>query len=413
MQSGLSLPRIQDKFIVLKKEKAEFVDSTLTDSFRRKNSGMSFTLSESRNNPQEGSAVTERFIKYKPTDEAEYLALNYPNAFILLTLIANRVRREAGKPDGLRVGECFFDYKDTAFSRKQFRTALDWLIKLKHVEKVETSKSKNNLNPKTEEQERAKNGAKERAKPRAKEGTILKILSLSIYDLNLEDEGQRSAKERAKDGAKVSQYNDFPQGSSPPSSFSLPPSPLETPPPISISLSPSSPNPKNEKKEHSGIHTCKTARCIPKDPLGFSYENYKFYGITADDRNEWKEAFPTIAIDQEIAKAEIWVRNAGNRGKKKLWRKFLSSWLSRAETMAFNNLARNSQKCFQPQQDKYQKIISTLIHGQVYNGFECCKTTSGISFSRGNCQYQATFKEPNFKLSLEVMLQKVGINLDE
>src|SRR5277367_5646854 len=86
----------------------------------------------------------QRFIKYIPSEEAEYLLEKHPNAFLLLTLIANRARRLSGKPDGLEIGECHIgDYEQCGIaSRKQYRTALEILLERGHIKKVETCKNR-------------------------------------------------------------------------------------------------------------------------------------------------------------------------------------------------------------------------------------------------------------------------------
>ena len=54
-------------------------------------------------------------------------------------------------------------------------------------------------------------------------------------------------------------------------------------------------------------------------------------GITDADRGEWREAYPAADIGQELAKATAWLKANPTKAKRKNWRKFLVSWLSRCQ----------------------------------------------------------------------------------
>ena len=54
-------------------------------------------------------------------------------------------------------------------------------------------------------------------------------------------------------------------------------------------------------------------------------------GITDADRGEWREAYPAADIGQELAKANAWLKANPTKAKRKNWRKFLVSWLSRCQ----------------------------------------------------------------------------------
>lgn len=55
-----------------------------------------------------------------------------------------------------------------------------------------------------------------------------------------------------------------------------------------------------------------------------------FVGITPTMRTAWESAYPSIAIDTEIAKAHAWLlANPGRAGKRK-WARFLTNWFGRA-----------------------------------------------------------------------------------
>jgi hypothetical protein len=85
--------------------------------------------------------MSDRFIKFIPSDEADFLQENHPNAFLLLCLIAKRARRISGKPDGLIIGDAIIgDHKKAGLTRQQYRTALDKLEEFAYIEIVHNGK---------------------------------------------------------------------------------------------------------------------------------------------------------------------------------------------------------------------------------------------------------------------------------
>jgi hypothetical protein len=130
----------------------------------------------------------QRFIKYIPSEEAEYLLKYHPNAFLLFTLISNRARRLSGHPDGLEIGECFIgDYKNCGIvSEKQYRTAKKILLERGHIKIIETCRNR-----------------KKGATGRATIGTKVKLLSSTIWDINAKDEGDRKGDRGATEGRRT------------------------------------------------------------------------------------------------------------------------------------------------------------------------------------------------------------------
>lgn len=114
--------------------------------------------------------MSSRFIKFIPSEEAEFLLVNHPNAFLLLTLIAMRARRISGKADGFEIGECHIgDHEACGLSRSEYRTALKHLslrMTIKIIENCRTrQKSTTGLTTK---------------------GTKVKLLKSDIWDINPE-----------------------------------------------------------------------------------------------------------------------------------------------------------------------------------------------------------------------------------
>ena len=54
-------------------------------------------------------------------------------------------------------------------------------------------------------------------------------------------------------------------------------------------------------------------------------------GITDSDREAWRTAYPACDIDQELARADQWLRGNPTKAKRKAWRRFVTGWLSRTQ----------------------------------------------------------------------------------
>lgn len=145
--------------------------------------------------------MSDRFIKYIPSQKVSWLRENHPNAFLLLSLIAERARRIPGN-DGLEMGECHIgDYEKAGiYSRKAYRIALDLLIRIKAIEKIETCRSRKSKNLQVGATERATERATEKTtnratiimSKRATVGTKVKLLDTEFWDINIENKGHRN-----------------------------------------------------------------------------------------------------------------------------------------------------------------------------------------------------------------------------
>jgi hypothetical protein len=81
------------------------------------------------------------FIKYKRSEKAEWLRRHYPNAFLLLSLIAERARRESGHPDGLIIGDAMTgDPEEAGLKRQPYRTAIEKLQEFKIIKIISNGK---------------------------------------------------------------------------------------------------------------------------------------------------------------------------------------------------------------------------------------------------------------------------------
>lgn len=119
--------------------------------------------------------MTNRFIKFIPSEEAMYLVLKKPKAFLLLTIIAERARRENGHPDGLKAGQCYLgDWKSYGFSEQEYRTAKMILEKRQHLKIIETCRTRKKSTTGT-----------------TTIGTLVEIISLTVYDINIKEQNDQ------------------------------------------------------------------------------------------------------------------------------------------------------------------------------------------------------------------------------
>lgn len=100
------------------------------------------------------------------------------------------------------------------------------------------------------------------------------------------------------------------------------------------------PQKKDYTKERLTKEYSSDSQSSSEHPSDFTFSSSgKFEGITEQDLNAWKTAYPEIDIDREIIRAEEWLKSNPSKAKKKLWRKFLIGWFSRANDKAENQKA--------------------------------------------------------------------------
>lgn len=111
-----------------------------------------------------------RFLKFIPSEEAFWLMTEKPNAFRLLTHIANTARRTHGSPDGISVGQCHLKhwtfYKLT---EREYRTAKEILVKRNHIKIIQTNRTR-----------------KKSTIGSTTASTLVEICSTTVYDINPE-----------------------------------------------------------------------------------------------------------------------------------------------------------------------------------------------------------------------------------
>lgn len=115
-------------------------------------------------------SMSERFIKFIPSEEAFWLMKEKPNAFRLLAHIANTARRANGYPDGLIIGQCHLQsWTFYGLTEQQYRTAKDILVKRKHIIIIETNRTR-----------------KKSTTGSTTASTLVQLCSLTIWDINPE-----------------------------------------------------------------------------------------------------------------------------------------------------------------------------------------------------------------------------------
>lgn len=239
--------------------------------------------------------MSERFIKFIPSEESFWLIHKKPNAFRLLTHIANTARRRNGNPDGLLIGQCHLQHwKNYDFTEQEYRTAKDILVKRKHIIIIETNRTR----------QKSTTGS-------TTNSTLVQICSSTIFDINPESDNDL-INDRATTEQRPS--NDKQEGI------------------------------RKKKNEEEKILIAQPAPQLRKksDLLSFDFEKFEFVGITPHDATSWKEMYPHIDVAVEIAKASNWLKSNPGKSKKKLWRKFLTGWFQRSNDSAENKKAYRS-----------------------------------------------------------------------
>ena len=124
-----------------------------------------------------------RFLKYITSKKSHELRKNHLKAWVLLSLIAERARRDDDHFDGLQVGDAIVgDYEEIGLTRKEYRTALKKLVDFGFIEILSNGKDFENI--------------KKRAIKRAINGTLVNLIDSSIWDINPE----KNETERANEG---------------------------------------------------------------------------------------------------------------------------------------------------------------------------------------------------------------------
>lgn len=117
---------------------------------------------------KENLMAKNRFVKFMDSEESDFLLERYPNAFLLLALIAKRARRTQGHIDGLEIGDAHIgDHKSCGLSEREYRTAKEVLCKLKIIRIKQTCRNRQKSTTES-----------------TTVGTLVTLLDSRVFDIN-------------------------------------------------------------------------------------------------------------------------------------------------------------------------------------------------------------------------------------
>lgn len=177
-------------------------------------------------------------------------------------------------------------------------------------------------------------------------------------------------------------------------------------------------NNDNSKNERSNINIAQTAPPLRKvaPQISFSFEERKFLHLDERDLLQWKETYPSIDINLEMKKMIEWCLSNEKKSKsKKLWRKFITNWLSNANEKAINQQAYRSNspvKSAAPSGDPVEnkRIADVIASSYVSKAWRIETLSKHVEFVPlgANCSTVDVIKytEHGFKDQLESLLRK-------
>lgn len=210
-----------------------------------------------------------RFIALHCGEETSALLAAHPSAFLLLTQIAMRAKWRNCPITKLKAGQAFIgDFQEAGIhSEMAYRHAKKVLAECGLATFQGTNK-----------------------------GTVASLSNSTIYSLSSNDsngQGNKPAtdKERSSNGQGTTNHTDT----------------QNTQTPLAL----------------NGASPCSSLEISWNSENGFS-------GITVKDRQSWVEAYPAVDINRQIAAASEWLKSNPAK-KKKLFRRFITGWLSRQQ----------------------------------------------------------------------------------
>jgi hypothetical protein len=371
----------------------------------------------------------ERFIKYIPSLEADWLRAKKPWAFLLLGLIAQRARRTSGHIDGLEIGQALIgDYESIGATRGQYREAVKFLVQQKYINKfLETTNFKKTANN------------------AAIRGTIVSLCDSRIWNINLEDNNQQNnlattnkqptnnheqerrnkeeikkedeKKKRKKEkivsiDSEVSNSNDQVPNKLPESSTQhniqyqnpkLSPSNSEE----SLTV--------NNKKSHIEIKL----ELIQRRENVFTSDRKHFKAIEEngtevvemayDILSEWKLDNPKKVKDHTDNGRIRWACEAAR--ERILTKERLDLKEQANKQMAQNNqiFQKKSETFKKPSEMICEKVFEYFVNGKEYNQAECHLSAESIAFTRGMKHQSLKFREHGFMDQFDNLLRSFQI----
>lgn len=254
--------------------------------------------------------MSQRFLKLMLSETFYWLMTKRKNAFTLLTVIASRIRRKPCVAEGLLAGECYLgDHQNYYLTRKEYRNALELLISLGLICKVVTNRTSASRHP----------------EKRTTRGTIVRILSTEVYDLNLK--AQPPAKKRYEKRAtyRAAPVENLNSSNSGECEMKVEDEQNDLGHPRATS--PSAPLLIEEKKEK--LQKKKKSEDGGGGVIFFSRDESNFVNLTSEWKSLMKETYPGVDVEQQLREMRAWllrpdkISYKGNTA-------FISNWLSRS-----------------------------------------------------------------------------------
>lgn len=333
-------------------------------------------------NLDNGEFMLDGFIQLNRCEKTFFLLKNFPNAFLLLTLIALRARRTPHPYNEMEIGEAYIgDWNSCGLTRKEYRTALAYLERQEILLISQTNK-------------KCKKRATSEATSRTTRGTIVKLLDSELWNVNFnidnQSKGHLSGHSRATLGPPRGHKQERKEREE-----------CKEEEEDIVSKDTLAPTPPSRRKNIS--------RTI--DPITFCFESGKFEGISEIDLQDWKVAYPNADASKQLAAQAQWLKANPSRANKKNWRKFITNWLSKADEKALNRIAF-SQAVPSEKLSIRSKIEEKFQRGKFYNGAECLINEDGVAFQRGMNHRQLKFSEKGFPDQFKNLLMHFGISDD-
>lgn len=247
-----------------------------------------------------------------------------PNAFRLLTHIANTARRTHGNPDGLIVGQCHLQHWNFYdLTEREYRTAKEILVQRKHIKIIETNRTRQKSTTGT-----------------TTCSTLVELISSTVYDINPEATDDRNDDRATTDRRPTDDKQEGIRKN------------------------------KNEKEEEDKEYaqTAKRPRTT-NDILFFDSEKGEYVGITEKDLTDWRTIYPHIDLAVELTKSITWLKSNPSKSKKSLWRKFLTNWLNRANDSAHNKKAYQAAGSAQGTDRRTKDVDGNPVENQYKGRF--------------------------------------------
>lgn len=303
--------------------------------------------------------MSERFIKYIPSERAKWLLEKHPNAFLLLTLIATRARLFDNHPDGLKFAECFIgDYKSCGLkTRGEYRYALAILVENKLIEIVDNCHPQQPLN-----NQNATTSATTRTTTR---GTKVKLISSDIYDVNYFVNNHIN-----------NHINNH----------------------TTTNLQPRTKN-KKEKKEEKNINTKKEN---PKDPEKLTFGHDNLVRLTPEEHAAFVATHGAPALAEMIENLNDYIAQQGR-----------DPYTNHAATlrMWFRREKQNPRPKAAPSATLFEYVSKYFKNGEIYNNAICSLTPQGIAFDRQMTHGEVRFSDKGAREQFENLCRKFGIIL--